>query len=184
LRGWFRSVRTGLPEDPDGKPLPWYTFPSISYLSGIDMSRLSVFEFGMGNSTLWWAERVLSVCSCDHDAGFERMIRNRLPSNARSLGAFVDKEAYLGAIGSTNESFDIVVVDGRWRNESIRRALGCLRAQGVILLDNSDRAEYEEGRKLLASEGFRELPFLGMGPINHYEWKTSIFYRCSNCLGI
>ena len=55
--GWFESVKQQRPVDRKKNPLPWYTYPAISYLSAKDVSALSVFEFGSGGSTLWWAAR-------------------------------------------------------------------------------------------------------------------------------
>jgi len=182
--GWFRSVATSMPVDKDGRPLPWYTYPAISFLEGLDLSGLSVFEYGMGNSTLWWAGKVSTVIACDHDPRFESRIRAVLPGNARSMGAFQDRQSYVTAFDRCTGNMEVVVVDGNWRNECIEHVLGKLPENGVVLLDNSERAEYEDGRGILLASGFRELCFRGMGPINHYEWSTSVFYRSTNCLGI
>jgi len=53
-----------------------------------------------------------------------------------------------------------------------------LSENGVIVLDNSDR--FLEVSFFLQGEGFVEIPFKGIGPINEYEWTTSVFVKNLN----
>lgn len=45
-QGLAVSVEKQLPIDKNGEPIPWYTYPSIEYLSKIDFSNLNIFEYG------------------------------------------------------------------------------------------------------------------------------------------
>lgn len=54
----------------------------------------------------------------------------------------------------------------------------------MIIWDNSDRERYAVGFDFLKEREFRRVDFWGVGPINHQEWCTTIFYRQDNCLGI
>ena len=80
--GWVRTSLKGEPMTRDGKPLPWMTYPAIRFLEARLSRSMEVFEFGAGNSTLWWAERVDRIDSCEHDAKWYERIRARMPSNA------------------------------------------------------------------------------------------------------
>ena len=51
--------------DRNGNPIPWYTYPAIEYLSQFDYSRKTIFEFGCGNSSLFWASRAERVVSIE-----------------------------------------------------------------------------------------------------------------------
>src|SRR4051812_3930217 len=73
--GNFRSAREGMAVDQQGRPLPWYTYPMIDYLNQLDFSEKSVFEFGAGNSTLYWARRAKSVTSIEHDVKWYDVVR-------------------------------------------------------------------------------------------------------------
>ena len=55
---------------------------------------------------------------------------------------------------------------------------------GVIVLDDSERAFYKEGIDFMIKKGFKELPFSGISPGLFYLKTTSIFYKPNNCLGI
>jgi len=96
----------------------------------------------------------------------------------------LDEHQYSREVLKYQNEFDIIVIDGRDRINCARNALAALKPDGVILWDNSDRDEYRLGYELLERNGFRRLDFAGMGPLNAYQWTTSIFYRGQNCLGL
>jgi len=75
-------------------------------------------------------------------------------------------------------------VDGRQRVNCARFAVDFLTNDGVLILDNSERENYQEIKTLLKDKGFRWIDFYGMAPIVSHETCTTIFYRDTNCLGI
>lgn len=183
--GWLRSVEKEVPCDAQGKVMPWYTYPFIRFLEPRVRSDLAIFEYGSGHSTLWWSERVQRVVACEHDQAWYQSLVRRLPAHVSYLFCQQDQgEAYCGAISSFVAEFDVVVIDGMDRVNCVKYALPALKADGVIIWDNSDRDLYQEGYDALTAQGFRRLDFWGMGPINAYVWCTSVFYRPNNCLGI
>lgn len=183
--GWTRSSESREPATSDGEPLPWITYPALRFLEPRLSGSMSVFEYGAGNSTLWWAARVASVESCEHDREWFERTRERLPSNARVTHHALETDgAYSRAAVASGRRYDIIVIDGRDRIHCARNCLPALEDNGVILWDNSEQDEYREGLDLLRARGFRELPFEGLGPVNPYVWRTSIFYRDDNCLGL
>lgn len=183
--GWLRSGLAQLPVDRSGRPLPWYTYAAIEFLSRRVEHRLSVFEYGSGNSTLWWLERSHRVVSCEHDAAWHQRMQSILPVDAEYLLVELGQLGrYARSILAYGQAFDIVVIDGRDRVACASASLEALRPGGVIVWDNSDRPDYAEGYDLLRNRGFRRLDFWGPGPINPYGWCTSVFYRPDNCLGL
>lgn len=73
--------------------------------------------------------------------------------------------------------FDVIVVDGMARVLTAWIAARQVADSGIIIFDNSDRAEYEAGYQLLRKAGFQRIDFWGLGPINPYEWCTSLFLK-------
>ena len=63
--GIERSIDEEVCEDRDGNPIPWYTYPAIEYLAQFDYSDKKIFEYGCGNSSLFWAARAESVTSIE-----------------------------------------------------------------------------------------------------------------------
>src|SRR4051812_1118763 len=53
--GYLRSVASETPLDSGQNPYPWYTYPALEYLKQLDFRTKTVFEYGCGHSTLFWA---------------------------------------------------------------------------------------------------------------------------------
>ncbi len=146
---------------------------------------MQVFEYGCGNSTLWWSERVARVFSVEHDRGWYEKVRCKVPGNV-SL-QFVELEYggdYSRAVLTPGVRFDVVVIDGRDRVNAARFSLQALKDDGVIIWDDSDRQDYQDGYRFLEEKGFRKLEFVGFSPIYSLRNETGIFYRERNCFGI
>lgn len=183
--GWFRSVRERAPVDREGNPIPWYSYPAIEFLRPRIRPDLTVFEYGCGNSTLWWANRAAQVHSIEHDGSWYERMSSRIPSNVTLRHVPLDPpDHYARALLEAGGKFDVVVIDGRERVECARVSADGLTEGGIVVFDNSDRPEYSEGYAALASRGFRRLDFVGMTPIAAIRVATSVFYRPGNCLDI
>ncbi|HCM1204906.1 TPA: hypothetical protein N2883_004582, partial [Vibrio parahaemolyticus] len=73
--GWLRSAEELAPVTPDGEPLPWWTIPGTEFVKGILSRQWRVFEYGCGNSTLWWSKHVSQVIAVDHDEQWVEKIK-------------------------------------------------------------------------------------------------------------
>jgi len=174
--GWLNSLLNGKPVDAKGNPVPWFTYPAIDFLDRLNAKAFDVFEWGAGQSTLWWAKRVRSVRAVDHDAGWYQKVRSGLPENAR-VELQVEMAGYVSAIGSDDATFDVVVVDGKHRNECIDAAILRCKTEGLIVLDNSDRRAYGAGIERLMQAGYRRIDFFGLLPSYLYRSCTSVFFK-------
>lgn len=183
--GWFKSFDSKQSIDLEGRPIPWFTYPAIDFLARRIHPYMSVFEYGCGWGTLWWASRVWRVVACEHDRGWYEEMSKKIPGNAfiYHLDLRYGGE-YSSKIAEFKGQFDIVVIDGRDRVNCAINSLQALNAGGVIIWDNSDREEYRRGMDYLCHSGFRSINFSGISPIVNYKTETSIFYRDGNCLGI
>lgn len=165
--------------DRDGNPIPWYTYPAIEYLLQLDFSNKRVFEFGAGNSTLFWANLSKEVISVDNNKSWYRSLKKEVPSNVdlkyKKLG-----EKYSNAILKEKGKFDVIVVDGQIRDKCCESAIQKVALGGLIILDNSDRVpeykEYSDAVRTLKKNDMIQIDFSGFGPINNYTWITSIFF--------
>ena len=181
--GWLRSALLMRSVDRQDKPLPWFTYGAIHFLEDRVRSDMRVFEYGSGNSTHWFAKRAREVVSVEHDGDWLNLMkRGNLPSNAKICYRELTS-GYPDEI-TRHGQFDVVVIDGRDRTACFSAALGHLTERGVIVWDNANRNDCRSVVAHMADLGFRELPFVGTGPINPYNWRTSIFYRDQNCFDI
>lgn len=183
--GWFLSFNKKESIDKDGDPIPWLTYSSIKFIEKRLKKKFNVFEYGCGNSTIWFANKVHSITSVEHDKLWLSKVKNTLPDNAvvyyYELNSNND---YAKSISETSKKFNVVIIDGRERNECVRFCLDYLTDDGIIIFDNTQENEYKSGIDFLYSNGFREIGFQGILPIVSYNNTTSIFYRSKNCFNI
>lgn len=180
--GWFESFKTKTPVDKNGNPIPWTTYSFIDFIRTRLYSNQTIFEFGSGYSTLFFAPKVSSVTSCEHDRNWYQDMLKKIQSNCSLI--YAEHEAYERSITTTAKKYDIIFVDGIRRNECIKTALPFLTEKGVIILDDSERPEYNEGRKHLIEAGFRAIDFYGVAPGILFKKSTTVFYRADNTLNI
>lgn len=103
------------------------------------------------------------------------------PDPTRNYRAGLLDGAYLayGAVGLEYPvgHFDVIVVDGMARALTAWVAARQVAPGGLVVFDNADRDDYAKGYDVLLDQGFTRIDFWGLGPINPYEWCTSIFVR-------
>lgn len=174
VRGQSRTDARGFCLDADGRPIPWLTHPAIDYLAALDFSDASVFEYGCGASTLWWARRAARVAGVEMDAAWITRLRTELPPGVE-IAHCADGGRYPDAIAEHHTQFDVIVVDGAERHRSAEQALRFLSERGLVILDNSDW--YPNTARLLRAGGLRQIDFVGFGPLCGRPWATSLFVR-------
>jgi hypothetical protein len=183
--GWLRSAKANRSIDAKGRPIPWYTYPAISFLSEKDFSACNVFEFGSGGSTLWWAKKARAVMAVEHAEEWVEEVRPQLPANVDYRHeALTENGPYSRTAADSGRRFDVIIVDGRDRVNCALNSVPALTEQGVIIWDNAHRARYQVGCDALVAQGFKRLNLYGMTPINGTPMLTSIFYRPGNCLDL
>lgn len=185
-QGWIKSIETKTPVDASGGPIPWFSYASIYFLAQRLNDELTVFEYGSGNSTRWFSERVGKIVSVEHEEGWYQYIKASLSSKGNVDYRFrsLTDGSYVKAILEEETKFDVVIVDGRQRVACAKTAVNALTKKGVIIWDNAEREDYREGYDFLTDLGFKRLDFNGLAPINRFASTTAIFYRSDNCLGI
>ena len=183
--GWFTSFDNQQALDLDGEPLPWVTYSFIDFIKTRLNNDMKIFEFGSGSSTLFYAKRVKRVVSVEHDeAWFNKIVQSK-PQNAEMIFSKLERGGeYSKKAVATGEKFDMIIVDGRDRVNCCKSSIAALAPAGVIVLDDSERKDYEEAGTFLKAEGFKELSFSGISPGLFYLKATSVFYKADNCLQI
>jgi len=183
--GWFRSFYKKESVDKNNNPIPWCSYPFISFLEPRLKDTHSVFEFGSGNSTLWFSKRAKLVVSLEHDKEWYEKLQKNVPSNVQFVYKELSKNGeYANYINTTNLKFDLVLVDGRDRVNCAKNSINSLSESGVLVFDNSNVECYSEAMEFLKDKGFKRLDFYGISPITTISTCTTIFYKSNNCLEI
>lgn len=183
--GWFNSFNQCIPLDKNGEPIPWTTYPYIDFIGQRLNNRLRLFEFGSGNSSLYYAKYVGEVVSVEHNLEWFHKIKKKIPGNVSiNYKEFEENGEYSRISSFSNQLFHIIIIDGLDRNNCIYNSKVNLTDDGVMILDDSEREEYQEAIQFLRSSEFKQIDFWGIAPCVLFKKCTSIFYREKNCLGI
>ena len=104
------------------------------------------------------------------DCSQKAVVSNEVIDITKHLDIFID----------SIKQADIIFIDGWFRNLSIYLAGHFSKTSAIIIVDNSDAHYTFKGCNYLLDNNFYEIPFRGIGPLNTYEWTTSIFARDLN----
>jgi predicted O-methyltransferase YrrM len=195
---WVRSLLSVMDfEDFTTLDLPWWTFAASQEVSTFLRQRpeARVLEWGSGSSTAWLAKRSASVTSIESDAQWAQMVSAAVlqhvtiiappvPGATTATGArskrwgyqSLDFTAYVSAIDSVPGDFDLIIIDGRAREECFERALPRLADGGVVVFDNTNRRRY---RRVLRRhrEDIGVRMFRGLTPILPWPSTTALVTR-------
>jgi hypothetical protein len=203
LRDWITTTFLG--RDLLAAAWPWITFPAMRWLTSYLRPSMSVFEWGSGGSTLFFARRVARVVSIEYDVGWCEAVATRLrahglrnaelrhlPPEPGDDGALYRSSApefsgmsfrrYVHSVlDYPDRTFDVVLVDGRARLGCLVTALPKLKEDGVLVLDNSERSDAAEACARLSGPGWMARHFPGPGPHSIWPvfWRTTVFSRVS-----
>jgi len=174
--GWLNSLFLGKPVNYNSKPVPWYTYPAIEFIENKLSGDFCVFEYGSGQSSLWWAEKVKKVSSVESNPTWYSHIKEVMPDNVK-LTLIEANEPYASEIlRFPDNHFDCIIIDGINRNRCAEHCVTKLKQYGFIVFDNTDNSDFDEGVKFLLSKGFKRIDFYGLIPSYTYKNCTSVFF--------
>lgn len=183
--GWVQSIKRGYPCDKNGAELPWMNYSVINILNERLSNDLTLFEYGSGYSTLFFAKKVKSVVSVEYDQRWFDNMEAKKPANVELVFREKDKDGiYCRTITEYEQKFDVVIVDGRDRVNCVKQSLSRLTERGVIILDDSSRGRYLKAIDFAKEKGFRALCLDGLKPTGYHVDRTTILYRDNNCLNL
>ena len=179
--GIFESIAKKAPVNADSKPIPWFTYSANEFLNSLDLSAERVFEYGSGNSTLYWSSRCQKVLAIENDHMFSKMITSRITTENAKVRFLSKSNAYIDS-GIVEFNPTIIVIDGAYRYKCTKHVLSLLPKLNnlkILVFDNSDG--YPNAIELIQNQReLFEIKFSGFGPINNYSWVTSIIVNLTN----
>lgn len=124
--------------------IPDWSPDTIEKIDKILTKNYTVYEWGVGNSTIWLAQRAGQVISMEHDQYWHDQIK----AEAKELDLFnidfnlyrLDDSRYFEHIRNTGD-IDLIIIDGRERMHCFKEAI---TRSKFIMLDDSERERYKE----------------------------------------
>jgi hypothetical protein len=173
--GHWRSVSELSSVDRKGRPLPWISYPAIEYINQLDFSTKTIFEYGAGNSTLFWASLAKEVVSVESDVAWYNRISQGLSDKPNiKLTLAVDNLAYIQHVNQY-PSFDVIVIDGLYRLECAEASRPNLNPGGMMILDNSETHPHVAA--YLRNSNLIQVDMIGFAPIVSKIQATSFFLQ-------
>jgi len=154
--------------DSRGNIMPWYTRSCCAWLDTLDLTDKFVWEYGGGVSTLWYRLRSSTVFGVDSSFEWARL--------AGILHA-PEKQDYICAIQQVD--FDLICIDGDYRDECFVYALNHLAPSGVIIIDNWKQEsagwpDWPETERLIKELNLKVTEYPQAG---HPDWVTITVQR-------
>ena len=167
--------------------MPWFSYAAIDFLEKFVKPQMSVFEYGSGGSTLFFARRAKRVFSVEDNPQWFEWVSRRLEekgfSNATLKLCEFDFKKPIGFENSEylqampDEKFDIIVVDGSEEWTQVRpicfeKAEARVKQGGIIVVDDSWRYQV-----LRQNHHAKELKiFQSVGPCRPGVTSTDVFF--------
>jgi len=129
---------------------PWLTPTANEMLETLLRPHDAGLEFGSGHSTLWFAKRIQSLTSVEHDRAWYDSVSRLLSTNGVSNTTYLCREPLDEFSTSPSDytevaarfeprSVDFVLVDGMQRARCAMDALGILAPGGLLVIDDAQR---------------------------------------------
>jgi len=119
---------------------------------------MDILEVGAGGSTVWLAKRAKSVLSYEHDKHWHALVESKLrEAGLKNCELIYDPNYPNVGIGEKSREFDMIIIDGRGRVLSMRTTYRLVKLGGYLILDDSQRSRYAEGKALLNSPTWKRI---------------------------
>lgn len=122
---------------------PWISYDAQHLLEMHLNSESRVLEFGSGMSTQWFAMRAGRLVSVEDNPEWYKRVRSVLPQRDSITYVLAEDETAYATVPD-GETFDLILVDGRWRDRCVENALDRLSPNGILYLDNADKSSNED----------------------------------------
>jgi Methyltransferase domain len=116
---------------------PWISYDAQRVLARHLAPASKVLEFGSGMSTVWYARHSASVASVDDNEEWYALVKGVIAEQGNVDYRYAaSREEYVNV---PDMNFDLIVIDGSYRDACVEVSLRHIAPNGVIYLDNSDK---------------------------------------------
>ncbi len=132
------------------KDCPWISYDTIKFLKQYLRPEDIILETGSGRSTIWFSRLVKKVVSIENHDGWYQQIKGQMAEEeitnveyyleSKDFSTIRTDAPYVKRVASfPDQSFDMVLIDGRHRDEIAHLSLNLIKKNGIIVIDNIER---------------------------------------------
>jgi predicted O-methyltransferase YrrM len=172
--GFARSADEGFSVDHRGRPLPRIARPALDFLFQLDLSQLSIFEYGGGASTFYWDRRCAALVTVESNKEWADHLMRGVGPRSRILYR-PEQHGFAESILESDDRYDIILIDAvpDFRCSCVEPALERLSARGMIILD--DAPFYPHAAEVLRKARLIEVDVTGFSSLEDNLQTTSLF---------
>lgn len=127
------------------RPTPWLTEGAVDFLTNFveKNPNAKVLEFGAGASTIWFTQKSICLVSIEHDPVYYELVNQaiqRINDHNSTILQLVPRPYYTICDAYPDNSFDLILIDGRDRSRCLLKAKRLVKPGGIIMLDNAERS--------------------------------------------
>jgi hypothetical protein len=153
---------------------PMLSLPFLDWFESYDFSKFDLVEFGSGNSTNYFAEKVKDVISFETDINYYNNLKTKLLNNVDYR--FIEKDNLENKTPNIDISQKtIVFVDCAANRFLTTKNIFNVGLPNIFILDNSEA--YQNTCKMIYEKGYLEIPFWGIRLMETQEGCTSVFIK-------
>ena len=182
-KSWEESMKNGLSQDENGNYVPWMTYEAIDFLKITIKPDWQLFEFGCGASTLFFSQKVKKLVTIETNPLWKNLIDKKNQHKTEiilMLDGINNPEYEKSAINYSTESrckFDLIIIDSIKRYNCAINSIDAISEEGIIVLDDSERKNYNKIFDFFTHHGFKRIDFWGIAPAGLKIKNTSFFTR-------
>jgi hypothetical protein len=146
---------------------PWYTRNFLELLVTWDVSNWKVFEYGSGDSTVWWRKNAKKVYSIETDKIWADKVGSIYIDNEYDFISYPMKLV-------DDELFDCIIIDNDMfsRDSCTEYALQSLKENGVLIIDNWDQQSVPPNSWNITKYLLKDFELHIFHQPGHPDWKT------------
>lgn len=122
---------------------PWLGHEMMRILESWLMPDDRGLEWGSGRSTIWFAERIGSLVSVEHNPAWYSRVNAELKAKGLQTVEYhlcKNEDEYSNVANAfSSESFDFCLVDGVARDECALAAISLIKPGGIVIVDDFNR---------------------------------------------
>ena len=156
----------------DSVPIPLLTNSFLNWFETQRWDSLSLLELGAGSSTLYFSKFFKLVTSYETSQDWFDELLIKKANNVDLIKVDSIRDALKENHKNDIHDFDVILIDAGENRANLARWLVTEGYKGIIFFDNSEW--YRKSIQMFIGEGFVEIPFFGVKPIEDWVSCTSI----------
>jgi hypothetical protein len=175
--GIVRSLVEARPVDGRGYPIPAFVHGATDFIEPLLRPEWHALVWGTGADLEWWSSRVSTVAAIlakgahdpAHLTGVGKVGIDVRIEDADSSG-YSDVRAIDGQV-------DVAAIGGEFPERCVSAVLGKISDNGLVIVENADRAACTSAIRILGEAGWRRVDFWGILPQYLFQGCTSVFFK-------